>query len=214
MEEMRAEIIALYVSITKLDELMAQGLFSTWKKKLTNDELVGWLILQMAGTGLRRVLQQSDTATQIDGDHARANYTIMNYLIDHGGLVLLEEPMMVNNKQHTVLGLEIKDLAKTKSLIKELMVLVQHIKSTGDGQGARDLVGTYGTILRNPKHMTILKENQKTIVGNLKASATLPPLFHPVTNAETGEIVDIKASWPQNIFEQQKLYAQLELSKA
>jgi len=168
----------------------------------------------MALTGLRRVLQQSDGATQIDGDHARANYTIMNYLIDHGGLKLIEEKIVINSKEHTVLGLDIIDLEKTKKLITELMILVQTIKSTGDGLAAKNLVETYGITLRNKLHPKILQDNNKAIVGDLKISAFLPPILTAQKHNNSQEITDITATWPKNIFEQYKLYKELELSKS
>ena len=50
--------------------------------------------------------------------------------------------------------------------------------------------------------MKALKENQQAIVGDLKASAYIFPHFVPVRDLTGKEIIDIKASWPQDIFEQ------------
>lgn len=211
IEELRAEIIALDVSINYLDELSTCDLMTTWIERFNKDKVIEWLILGMAKTGLRRIIQQSDNATEMSGDHARANSVIMNYLIDLGGLNLVEEQVEINGKQHTVLSLTIKNLELTKKLIQNLMIEVQRIKSTGDGLAAKKLIKTYGTKFRKPEYIKILKENRKMIVGNLKATALLAPHFTPTYNKD-GVILSIKATWPKNITQQFFDYRKLELS--
>lgn len=211
IEELRAEINALYVSINHLDELMSCGMMERWVKQFGKDKVIEWLILGMAGTGLRRILQQSDNATQFSGDHARANAVIMHYLIDHGGLSLVEEQLEVNHRQHTVIGLQVDDVVRTKALIEELMIKVQAIKSTGDGLAAQRLVSTYGTHFKKPEYIKILKENRKAIVGDLKAKALISPLFALEYDA-TNTIVGVKATWPNSVAEQFAAYRRLALS--
>ncbi len=211
IEELRAEIIALYISINHLEALKQCDLLTDWNTLLTDEELIDELILGMAGTGLRRLIQQSDTATEIAGDHARANCTIMYYLIDNGGLEISEEFVTLNNTSYTVIGLTIKDRAKTISLIAELMIIVQTIKSTGDGLGAAKLVNTYGKTLRNPSHMHTLKTNKRAVTGDIKVSCYVQPIMEPITGTD-GKIIAIKATWPQSLDEQQFLYRKLALS--
>ncbi len=211
IEELRAEINALYVSINHLDELTTCGLMEQWVKKFGKDKVIEWLILGMAGTGLRRIIQQSDNATQMSGSHAQANSVIMNYLIDKGGMSIVEENYMVKDREHMVVGLKIDDLTLTKKLIQQLMVEVQAIKSTGDTFGARDLVAEYGTKFRKPEYLKILKENRKAIVGNLKAKALISPYF-TLEKDLIGTITQVKAVWPKDIAEQFAQYRQLELS--
>jgi len=216
IEELRAEIIALYVSIFHIDKLLECDLFGQWAQKLTPEQLVEQFILGMANTGLRRILQQTDGATEITGAHAHANCTIMYYLIDHVTIDLVEEQVTApdktgKDKQHTVLGLRVKDLEKTKQVVTDLMILAQHIKSTGDGLKARDLIETYGRPLRNPEHMKILKENQKTIVGELKTTAVLSPLFTPVCDNDN-HVIDISANWPEDIFDMYDEQGKIEFS--
>ncbi len=211
IEELRAEINALYISINHLPALKQAGLLTAWADKLSDAEMINHLILGMAKTGLRRYLQQSDNATEIAGDHARANCTIMYYLIDNGGLELAEETVTVNNKQHTVVGLRIANLDKTYAAITKLMQLVQHIKSTGDSLAAKNLIEMYGRPLRHPNYLKYLKENKQAIVGHLKTSAVLAPHLSPVFD-DNKAIVAINASWPHDAFEQIHYYAQLELS--
>lgn len=211
IEELRADIIALYVSIFHLDELIEQGFLSNWTNKLTKNEIIDWLILNMAKSGIKRLINQADNTTQIAGDHARANYTIMNYLIDKGGLELIEEKLKANNKEHKVLGLQIVNQKKALNAIQELLNLVQTIKSTGDTQEAKNLIETYGIKIKNPEHVTIVKQNLKELVGNIKAFVYIYPILTPKLS-ENGMIEDIKATWPKDIFEQYENYSKIELS--
>lgn len=211
IEELRAEIIALYVSINHLDTLMECGLMSRWKNILTHEELVTNLILGMCKTGIRRYLQQNEDATEISGDHARANCTIMYYLIEKGGLRLVDEYVTINGKQHTVVGLEIVDLATVQTGIKELMIEVQRIKSTGDCIAAHSLIETYGRPMRHPYILKALQENKRSIVGDIKVTAYLVPTFKP--RFIDGTLVDIDAQWPENLFEQYNEYNEIMLSK-
>lgn len=211
IEELRAEIIALYVSVAHLDELINAGFLTTWYKKIGRDALVKWLILAMSNTGLKRIIQQSDDATEISGDHARANCTIMNYLIAQNALALNKETINFDNKEYTVLGLSLVNAQKATQAITHLMQEVQRIKSTGDGQGAQALIDTYGRPL-NLEYLKILKNNEKTVTGDLKARVYIAPHFTKITN-DQGDVIDVQAEWPRNIFEQFKTYGLLELSK-
>lgn len=212
IEELRAEILALYVSVHNVAELLECDLLTRWQTLLTTEELEKHLILGMTGTGLRRMLQQSDGATEIAGDHARANTTIMNWMLDRGGIELVEERVTVNGADHTVVGLRVCNLTKAKESMKDLMILVQRIKSTGDGLDAQNLIETYGRPLRHPEHMTALKANRQAIIGDLKATAVIAPHLIAV-NDKNGSLVDVKAEWPKNIFEQFHNYTSIELSK-
>lgn len=211
LEELRAEIIALYVSVVHLDTLLRAGFLVSWNKKIGHDTLVKWLILHMANTGIKRIIQQSDDATEISGDHARANCTITNYLIEKGGIALNEETIKFDSKEYTVLGLSLVDTDASIKAITELMQEVQRIKSTGDGIAVQALIDTYGRPL-NLRHLKILKDNEKTVTGDLKARVYITPHFIPITD-DQGNVTDVRAEWPKNIFEQFTTYASLEMSK-
>ncbi len=212
LEELRAEIIALYVSVFHFDEIAASGLLGKWPTLLGKEQMINHLIIGMATTGLNRLLAQQDNATIISGDHARANTTILNYLIDHGGIAIQEETLNLDGKTHTVLGIIVNDIEKARAGIRDLMVLVQNIKSTGDGMSAKELIGTYGVIIRNVKHLQALKENQRAVMGEIKAMASLYPIMTPQFD-DTGKIIDITIRFPKDLIEQQLLYSELALSE-
>jgi dipeptidyl-peptidase-3 len=200
LEELRAEIVALYVSIEHLDTLLQAGFMTKWLNLMNKEELRDRLTMGMAEAGISRLMGLSDNATEVTGAHAQANSTITNYLIDNGGMEMVEEPVEMDGKHFTVLGLQFKDRAKTHALIKELMLEVQRIKSTGDTQGVAALIGTYGTKIRNINHPRYLRECREHLVGKVKASVTIYPTFEPVVD-HLGQVIDCKAAWPQDFLD-------------
>ena len=103
-------------------------------------------------------------------------------------------------------------MQKILSDIKDLMIQVQTIKSTGDGVACDKLINTYGRYVRNVEHIAILQANQKTMVGDLKVSARIYPCFMPVYDEVNESMVDIAATWPTDIVEQWFEFRRLELS--
>jgi len=212
LEELRAEIIALLAAITNYDDLAKSGILGDWPKKIEKNKMIELLINAMASRGLSRLILQHDGATEVAGDHARANSTITNYLIDHGGVEFGQEEIKVNGKPYTVLSTRVVDIEQAMAGVKELAILVQTIHSTGDTQGVRALIETYGKPVRHPEHLRIMKENMRACVGDIKVSGSLYPDFEPVYDEESGEIVDVAAQWPESIVEQFIQYRKQVLS--
>ncbi len=211
-EELRAEIIALYTSIFNFDELAENGLIKDWPAKIGKEKLIEQFIIHMAREGLRRLINQSEGATEIVQAHSQADTTILNYLLDHGGLEMVEEKYMVGDKEHTVLDVRINDIEMAKQAVKKLAIEVQRIKSAGDGLALEYLMKNYGTQVRHPEYITILKENRKAVQGDLKRIADIFPRLTPVY--ENGAVCDISAEWPNNFLEQQIELNKLALSKS
>jgi hypothetical protein len=189
IEELRAEILALYVSVYYFDDLIKIGLFDNYKNIPTAD-LKNRLLTQMCNTGLTRISQQSDREltdyeinnqiVEIFGDHALANVTIMYYLFRSGGISILHE----NN----VRTIEIKDIHVCYDKIKELAIIIQTIKSTADGDEAEKLIKEYGKFVPLELYQQI-KKNNKIITKGLKAIANIPPKLKPVYSNDN--IIDI-----------------------
>jgi dipeptidyl-peptidase-3 len=212
LEELRAEIIALYTSIYNYDQLDASGLYKDWTKKIGKEKLIEWFILHMAQSGLNRLLVQADDATEIVQAHARADTTIMNYLLDHGGLELVEEQYLVNGVQHTVVGIKMGNLQQAMQAVKDLACLVQRCKSTADGQAVEELMQTYGICVRHPEYIKTLKANRQAVQGDLKEVAEIYPRLIPERDS-AGNIIDVNAEWPATFLEQQLELSKLALSK-
>lgn len=210
LEELRAEILALYTSIFSFDTLAPADLYKDWPQRIGKDKLIDILILDMANTALRRLQNLPDGATQVLGAHAQANVTIANWLEDHGGIELQAEKKTIDGTEYTVLSYVIKDRAKTLALITELAIEVQRIRSTADGVSLQKMLDTYARTVRTPEHVAILKRNQQAMIGNLKVTAYIFPHFEPISDAQ-GAVVDIAASWPANIVEQCLTYRDLAM---
>jgi Peptidase family M49. len=210
MEELRAEIIALLSSIISYDDLVKIGLYKQWPDHISKEKLIEMNIVSMMRFGLNRLRSLPDNATEITGDHARANTVLNNYLIAHGGVNVSEEPVVVKGIQHTIVDIDVVDLEKTIAAIQELAQLVQEIKSTANRNKAIWLVQTYGTKIANKDHMRYLKENQKAAIGAIKVVAMLYPFYEPILD-DNGQIIDIATSWPESFIDQYQRFNNLAL---
>jgi dipeptidyl-peptidase III len=210
LEELRAEIMALLASIVCYDEFAQVGMLKDWPEKVGKDKIIELSVISMARSGLRRLISQSEHAKEVSGDHARANTTILRYLLASGAIEIINEEVSIDEKAHTVLDVKLLDRDKAIATIEELANLVQEIKSTGDGQRAKWLIDTYGKVL-DPKQLKIMQENMKAVVGDAKMSATIYPIYTPLYN-EHDEFVDIQSEWPSSFTEACQIYKKLALS--
>ncbi len=210
LEELRAEILALLSSIVCYDEFAQVGMLKDWPKKVGKEKIIDLSIISMARSGLKRLISQADTATEVAGAHARANTVILNYLIEKGAIELRKETVDVDGSKYCVLDVYLLDRVKAIEVIEELANLVQEIKSTGDGVKASWLFDTFGKRI-NQEHLRIMKENMKAAVGDVKISAMIYPIYTAVKN-KNGEISDIAATWPQSFTQQQQLHKKQALS--
>jgi dipeptidyl-peptidase III len=211
-EELRAEILALYTSLYNFDELAAGGLYKDWPQKLSKQELQEWVLIRMGYMGLGRLLTQTDDATEIVQAHARADTAILNYLIDHGGLELVEEIYQVNGKSHTVVGVRVADFGKALAAVKDMAYEVQRCTSTADGLGVEKIMKTYGVCVRHPEYIKILKANRQAVQGDLKEIAEIYPRLTPIKDANNN-VVDVAAEWPKSFLEQHMEFHNLTFSK-
>lgn len=208
-EELRAEILALYTSIYNFDELAPAGFYKDWPAKIGKQKLIEWIIIEMAQCALTRLLGQLDDAQEIAQAHARADTAILNYLLDHGGIELVEEVYYVQDTPHTVIGARIIDLQKTVAAIKEMACQVQRCASTADAVSVNHIMKTYGTCVRYPHYIKILKANRKAVQGDLIEIAEIFPRLTPVVD-DRNTVIDIAAEWPKSFIEQQlELYAMI-----
>ncbi len=200
LEELRAEIIALYTSIAHFDELDAIGLYGEWPKVIGKEKCIEWLIFGMANTGLRRLLSQPIDTYEIAGAHAQANTIILNYLIDAGGLTLAQKKVEYEQKAHEVFCIDRIDAHKAIQAVNDLVVLVQTIKSTADGVGFRALKDQYGARVRSMVQVKLLQDNFKSVVGDVQMLAHIFPELVPVVEHE-GKLIDCALHWQDSLLE-------------
>lgn len=211
LEELRAEILALYTCIFMFDDLANAGLYKEWPQKIGKEKLIEWLVYDMARVGLKVLQVQSLDTDTISGAHAQANSIIMNYLLEAGALELVEEARSIEGTEYTVLGFTNFNHEKAYKAITDLAIMVQTIKSTANGQEFTRLLEKYGLKVRSMNYVKMLKAATEAVVGDLKAKAYIYPFYEPIYEQDT--IVDVHASWPESFAQQQMVYRNLALSK-
>jgi len=205
LEEMRAEINALYMSTFEIDTLEENNMYKNWLKVLGREQLLEQCIIAMTGTALRRYLQQAKNFKEVNGAHARANTCITNFMINKGGIALNSEDIIVNDEKYTLYEIVVLDLNKALESIKELVGIVQTLKSTGDGTNIRKLFETYTkypiTIEEGNKIRDNLERNRNKVTGGLKTRLRLFNKFSPVVD-DSGNVIDATYKHYDNIFDQ------------
>lgn len=203
IEEMRAEIIALYVATHHLEELLGIGLLDKWTKKMSVERIKEELILDMARQGFFRYLEQPEDSKEISGAHSLANATIFHYLVEYNAIQVDLEVIRHEGKERFVPVIQLGKVGidTTMNLIKLLMWEIQRIKSTADGQAAEILLERYGKKIMFPKERKYLLENRNLVTGDTKWTAQLYPIYYPILDKE-GQIIDVGLHWPRDLFAQ------------
>jgi len=214
LEELRAEINALYMSVTEIDVLTENGVFKNWLNILGKEELQKQCIMEMCNHMFRRLFVQSADMTDIVGAHARANVVITNYLLDGLGIDIKDETKNIDGTDYHLLEIEVIDLEKTFNSILELVNIVQKIKSTGDTNGCKELFGKYTTypvtIERAKLYREYMLDKKQKLVGNIKATSRIFPNYRPVIMNDV--LIDSYIGNEMDVFEQNMYYDKLMLS--
>jgi hypothetical protein len=144
LEELRAETFAIWTFVNNYKNLV--DCFEDMKKvgksmgEKAFKELYVTLVLN---DGIRRLAGCSGDPKEA---HARANMVLTNYVLSHGGLEIVEEPVDINGVIVPNLGCKI-NLDKTMYAVKKLSIQVQSIKSTGNGNANERL---FNWFVKNP----------------------------------------------------------------
>lgn len=214
LEELRAEINALYMSITEIDVLSEAGLFKNWLTILGKEELQKRCIIQMCENVWGGLMSQGDNLEQIKGAHAKANYVLTNYLLECGGISINKEIKIIEDIPYTFLEIVVDDFKKAYKNIIELLQIVQKIKSTGDGIRCKKLFDIYTrypiTIEKSREYRNYLIEYGSKVVGNVKTTVKIFPQFIPVFSDD--KLVDVINKISDDIFEQNLYQESLTLS--
>jgi len=215
LEELRAEINALYISLANFDMLAKEGMFKDWLNVFTKQELMNHCIIEMCRHMFRRYYTQGDNFTEIKEAHARANVVITNFILERGGIELLEEIKNIDGHDYHLLDINIVDFQKCFDAVVELLRLVQHIKSTGDYAMCQELFNKYTNgpvnIETARNYKKYITENREKLIGKIKATVRLYFRFQPVLNNE-GQLVDANVGHFSDFIEQNLENERLELS--
>lgn len=159
LEEMRAEILALYTNITFYDELNEIGYYGQYGTNVEKNKMIELIIMEMVEAGPARWKSMPDDTTEVNGAHPQANTGIMYYLLDNsGGLEMNEVQVQHNGNNFVNLKFKITDLNAVIKCIKELAYTVQRFTSTAPSKEIDDFMKKYAFSTRNINYSRYVRE--------------------------------------------------------
>jgi len=160
LEEMRAEIIALYTGTHFYDEIIASGNLGDWPSKVPREKMFELQVREVAGAGIDRWRSTPVDSMEVKGAHALADNGIMWYIIDHsdGALELKEEKVSVDGKEISVLRMVIHDMKKLLPIIEKLAIQVQKLSSNAIFNDIDEFMNKYAASTRNPRYSGIVRQ--------------------------------------------------------
>ncbi len=221
LEELRADINALVISITEIDELNRNGCLTdengiNWLDRLGLDTYKKVCIEHMCTTYLRRLSTQPENFTKITGAHSRCNSVITNTLLESGSIVMTTDVVTIDNEDYRVYGFRVVDLELAIRKSIELMQYVQHIKSTANGLLCDALFDKYTVSPVSLEVANKIREdavrNRELVVGSILSITRVYPNYKPVFSVESNLIVDVVVGEKQSFLDQNIGYNKLMLA--
>ncbi|WP_288316250.1 dihydrofolate reductase [uncultured Mediterranea sp.] len=191
IEEARADLFGLYyVADPKLVELGLLPDADAYKAQFYT-----YLM-----NGLMTQLVRIEPGNQIEEAHMRNRAFIARWVYEKGAADKVVELKKKDGKTYVV----VNDYAKVRTLFGELLAEIQRIKSTGDFEGARQLVENYAVKVDPELHAEVLERYKKLNLAPYKGFVN--PKYEPVTDAD-GNITDVKVSYDEGYAEQMLRYS-------
>ena len=191
IEEARADLFGLYyVADPKLVEL---GL--TPNEDAYKAEYYTYLM-----NGLMTQLVRIEPGNNVEEAHMRNRQLIARWVFEKGAADKVVELVKKDGKTYVV----VNDYEKLRELFGELLSEIQCIKSTGDYQGAHDLVENYAVKVDPALHAEVLERYKKLNLAPYKGFVN--PKYEAVVDA-AGKITDVKVTYDEGYAEQMLRYS-------
>ena len=191
IEEARADLFGLYyVADPKLVEL---GL--TPNEDAYKAEYYTYLM-----NGLMTQLVRIEPGNNVEEAHMRNRQLIARWVFEKGAADKVVELVKKDGKTYVV----VNDYEKLRALFGELLSEIQRIKSTGDYQGAHDLVENYAVKVDPALHAEVLERYKKLNLAPYKGFVN--PKYEAVVDA-AGKITDVKVTYDEGYAEQMLRYS-------
>lgn len=191
IEEARADLFGLYyVADPKLVEL---GL--TPNEDAYKAEYYTYLM-----NGLMTQLVRIEPGNDVEEAHMRNRQLIARWVFEKGAADKVVELVRRDGKTYVV----VNDYGKLRTLFGELLSEIQRIKSTGDYQGAHDLVENYAVKVDPVLHAEVLERYKKLNLAPYKGFVN--PKYEAVVDA-AGKITDVKVTYDEGYAEQMLRYS-------
>ena len=187
LEEARADLVALYfISHPKSREL-----------GIVPDEACGEAAYREYIRNDLVNLFWTDDLSKFQEDHDRGHHMIVEYLRKVTGAV---DTLRKDGKLYLV----VNDLDKAHQGVGELLSQLMRIKATGDYEGARHLIETYGVDL-NSKWRDEVKERMIALDLPKQVAFIMPDLT--LDALPMGRVKDVKISYPRDFVAQMLQYS-------
>ncbi len=186
IEEARADLFGLYyVADPKLVELGLTPNADAYKA-----EYYTYLM-----NGLMTQLVRIEPGNDVEEAHMRNRQLIARWVFEKGAADKVVELVRRDGKTYVV----VNDYGKLRTLFGELLSEIQRIKSTGDYQGAHDLVENYAVKVDPALHAEVLERYKKLNLAPYKGFVN--PKYEAVVDA-AGKITDVKVTYDEGYAEQ------------
>ena len=191
IEEARADLFGLYyVADPKLVELGLTPNADAYKA-----EYYTYLM-----NGLMTQLVRIEPGNNVEEAHMRNRQLIARWVFEKGAADKVVELVKKDGKTYVV----VNDYEKLRALFGELLSEIQRIKSTGDYQGAHDLVENYAVKVDPVLHAEVLERYKKLNLAPYKGFVN--PKYEAVVDA-AGKITDVKVTYDEGYAEQMLRYS-------
>lgn len=191
IEEARADLFGLYyVADPKLVELGLTPNADAYKA-----EYYTYLM-----NGLMTQLVRIEPGNNVEEAHMRNRQLIARWVFEKGAADKVVELVKKDGKTYVV----VNDYEKLRALFGELLSEIQRIKSTGDYQGAHDLVENYAVKVDPALHAEVLERYKKLNLAPYKGFVN--PKYEAVVDA-AGKTTDVKVTYDEGYAEQMLRYS-------
>ena len=191
IEEARADLFGLYyVADPKLVELGLTPSADAYKAQYYT-----YLM-----NGLMTQLVRIEPGNNVEEAHMRNRQLIARWVYEKGAAEKVVELVKKDGKTYVV----INDYEKVRDLFGRLLAEIQRIKSTGDYDGAHDLVEAYAVKVDPALHAEVLERYKKLNLAPYKGFVN--PKYEAVTDAD-GTITDVTVTYDEGYAEQMLRYS-------
>ena len=191
IEESRADLFALYfIMDPKMVELGIMPNLDAAKSEY-NSYIRNGIMTQITRIELGKDVEQA---------HMRNRQLIARWCYEHGKKDNVIEKRIRDGKTYFV----INDYDKLRTLFGELLKEIQRVKSTGDFEGAKDLIETYAMKIDYDLHKEVLERFAKLNIAPY--AGFVNPKMIPQYDGDT--IIDIKLEYPMDYTKQMMEYSE------
>jgi len=191
IEETRADLFGLYyLGDPKLVELGLLPDNEAYKAQYYS------YLMNGAITQLTRIQPGKD----IEQAHMRNRQLVATWVLEKAKDSKAAEMKQRDDKTYIV----INDYEKVRELFGELLAEIQRIKSTGDYEGAKNLIETYAVKVNEPLHKEVLERYKALNLSPYRGFVN--PVYQLIKN-DKDEVTDVTISYDENYVEQHLRYS-------